>query len=107
MKDELKNGVSLFIFPEGAFNESEKILKPFQDGAFKLSIDCNIPVLPVVFPDTARRLNHKSVFSFSAGISRSVILEAIGPERFGNYAELKRKVFETMENALLYYRENG
>lgn len=105
MKAELKNGVSLFIFPEGSFNESDQILKPFQDGAFKLSMDCNIPVLPVIFPDTTKRLSHRSIFSFTAGFSRSVLLEAVRPKEVNNPSELKQKVFEAMQSALLSYRK--
>lgn len=103
MKTELKNGVSLFIFPEGSFNESGHILNPFQDGAFKLSADCNIPILPVIFPDTARRLSPESIFGFTPGLSRSVLLEAVRPEEMNDSAGLKQKVFESMKNALLYY----
>lgn len=100
MKEALKNGVSLFLFPEGSFNESGDILKPFQDGAFRLSIDCGIPILPIVFPDTSGRLNCKSMFSFTPGVSRSVILEAVQPEDVTSAAGLKQKVFESMKQSM-------
>ena len=105
MKAELNKGDSLFIFPEGSFNESDAVLKPFIDGAFKLSIDSGKAILPMVFPDTFKRLNSKSLFGFTMGISRSVILQPVQPSDTMSIDQLKQQVFERMKEALLYYRE--
>jgi len=47
----LKEGTSVLIFPEGSRNSTDKLLA-FKEGAFKLSITSNIPVLPIVILDS-------------------------------------------------------
>lgn len=43
----LREGTNVLIFPEGSRNSGDKLLA-FKEGAFKLSIASNIPVLPIV-----------------------------------------------------------
>ncbi len=51
MRSELKQDISLIIFPEGTRNRTPQPLKAFHNGAFALSIESGIPILPVVFPN--------------------------------------------------------
>jgi 1-acyl-sn-glycerol-3-phosphate acyltransferase len=44
--DRLKNHVSVMIFPEGTRSRDGE-LKPFKDGAFRLAIENQVPVLPL------------------------------------------------------------
>jgi 1-acyl-sn-glycerol-3-phosphate acyltransferase len=47
----LDEGKSLIIFPEGGIvTEREPILGPFKDGAFRASIEKQIPIVPVTIP---------------------------------------------------------
>ncbi|XP_014249074.1 1-acyl-sn-glycerol-3-phosphate acyltransferase beta-like isoform X2 [Cimex lectularius] len=39
----------LWLFPEGTRNQKGKELLPFKKGAFITAIECNVPVIPVVF----------------------------------------------------------
>src|SRR5688500_5285865 len=39
LKSVLRKGISIFIFPEGTFNMTNKPLKDFYDGAFKIAIE--------------------------------------------------------------------
>ncbi|MGB3779364.1 MAG: lysophospholipid acyltransferase family protein [Tunicatimonas sp.] len=48
LKQLIKRGVSVFIFPEGSMNRTEKPLRPFYDGAFRIAIETQTPVLPMV-----------------------------------------------------------
>lgn len=48
LKTFLKNGISILIFVEGTQNRTDKILQPFHDGAFRIAIDTQQPVLPIV-----------------------------------------------------------
>ncbi len=105
MKEVLNNGISIFIFPEGSFNETNDLLKSFYDGAFKLSMDTNIAIKPIIFPDSGNRLHYKSIFSFTPGISRSVFLEAAKPDSYNNVQAFKQAVFTQMENALCSYKK--
>jgi 1-acyl-sn-glycerol-3-phosphate acyltransferase len=102
LKSVLKKGISVFIFPEGTFNTSGQPLKEFYDGAFRIAIETQTPLLPVIFPDTVKRLHYSSVFSFTPGRCRALFLEAVPVD--GLTAEdlpaLKEMVFNKMEAAL-------
>jgi 1-acyl-sn-glycerol-3-phosphate acyltransferase len=41
-------GVSPLIFPEGTRNRTDMPLKEFYDGAFRIAIECQVPILPTV-----------------------------------------------------------
>jgi 1-acyl-sn-glycerol-3-phosphate acyltransferase len=107
MKKALDAGSSVFLFPEGSFNETNNALKPFYDGAFSLSLKTGVPVKPIVFPDTVRRLHYSTVFSFTPGVSRSVYLEEIEPAAFlpNDINSFRQTVFEQMWTALDRYRK--
>ena len=52
----LNNGTSICIFPEGGVPEDMSvILDTFKDGAFRLAIDHQIPIVPIVFCDNKKR----------------------------------------------------
>ena len=52
---EIKNGVSICIFPEGTRSESESEVDmlPFHDGSFKLATKTNCPIVPMAITNTA------------------------------------------------------
>ncbi len=69
----LKTGVSICIFPEGGVPDDESIiLDDFKDGAFRLAINHQIPIVPITFLDNKKRLPY-TFFSGSPGKMRAVI----------------------------------
>jgi 1-acyl-sn-glycerol-3-phosphate acyltransferase len=48
LKAFLKAGISILIFAEGTQNRTNKILQPFHDGAFRIAVDTQQPILPIV-----------------------------------------------------------
>ncbi len=51
----LKQGMSICIFPEGGVpNDTSIVLDSFKDGAFRLAIDHQIAIVPMVFYDNKR-----------------------------------------------------
>jgi len=69
----LKNGTSICIFPEGGVPEDESLLlDDFKDGAFRLAIDHQIPILPLTFFDNKKRFSY-TFFSGSPGVMRGYI----------------------------------
>jgi 1-acyl-sn-glycerol-3-phosphate acyltransferase len=44
----LQDGISILIFAEGTQNRTNNILQPFKDGAFRMAVDTQQPVLPIV-----------------------------------------------------------
>jgi 1-acyl-sn-glycerol-3-phosphate acyltransferase len=53
--DKVKNGVSMWIFPEGTRSKSEEItdLLPFKEGSLKIAEKTGCPVIPVAITGTA------------------------------------------------------
>jgi 1-acyl-sn-glycerol-3-phosphate acyltransferase len=101
LKRVLSKNISVVIAPEGTFNMTHKPLKEFYNGAFKIAVETNTPIQPVLFLDAYDRLNYNSIFSLSPGKSRAVFLPEILP---GNDAALlKQKVYNEMEKGLVRY----
>jgi 1-acyl-sn-glycerol-3-phosphate acyltransferase len=101
----LHNKISVFICPEGTFNMTNKPLKNFYDGAFRIAIQTQVPIKPVLFLDTYDRLGYTSIFSLNPGKCRSVYLSATSTEglTINDVAMLKEKVFRQMEDGLKRY----
>lgn len=106
LKSVIKKGISVLVFPEGTFNMTHHPLKEFYDGAFRLAIETQTPVKPLLFLDTYSRMNYKSIFSLTPGRCRIVYLDEIPVEGFtmDNVAMLKEKVFSIMESKLIEYK---
>jgi 1-acyl-sn-glycerol-3-phosphate acyltransferase len=106
LKSVIKKGISIFIFPEGTFNETHRPVKDFFDGAFRIAIETQTPIKPVLFLDTYSRQHYHSIFSLNPGRSRSVFLAPIPVEGLTSkdLPALKQKVFAIMEQKLLEYK---
>jgi 1-acyl-sn-glycerol-3-phosphate acyltransferase len=102
LKNALLDNISIVLAPEGTFNMTNKPLKDFYDGAFRLAIETQTPIKPVIFLDAFDRLNYRSIFSFAPGKSRSFFLSEIKVDGYTmeDIAGLKQKVYSVMENAL-------
>ena len=105
LKSVLGKGISIFIYPEGTFNETHEPLKDFYDGAFRIAIETKTPIKPMLFLDTYDRLNYKTIFSFNPGKSRAVFLDEISVEGLtsNDLQMLKNKVYSQMEMMLIKY----
>lgn len=106
LKSILAKGISVVVFPEGTFNTTGKPLKDFYDGAFRLAIETQTPVKPVLFLDTFDRMHYNSIFSMTPGRSRIVYLDSIPVEglTIRDMQSLKRKVYGIMEEKLRFYQ---
>lgn len=106
LKAVLKKNISVVMAPEGTFNMGHTPLKDFFDGAFRIAIDTQTPIKPVLFLDTYERLHYKSIFSLTPGRSRAVYLAEIPVAGLtsNNTATLKKQVYTAMEQGLLKYK---
>ncbi|MEP6748670.1 MAG: lysophospholipid acyltransferase family protein [Bacteroidota bacterium] len=109
LKSVLRKGISIFIFPEGTFNTTPGLLKEFYDGAFRIAIETQTPLLPVIFPDTVKRLHYTSVLSFTPGVCRAFFLEPIPVDSLtiDDLPALKMNVYNTMKAALKEIADGG
>lgn len=55
MEQFLRNGESVFVFPEGTFTHTDGV-RPFQLGAFKAAVETGAPIIPVSLAGTRRFL---------------------------------------------------
>lgn len=106
LKSIIKKNISVVIAPEGTFNYTSQPLEEFYDGAFKIAIETQTPIKPVIFLDAYDRLHYKSIFSLTPGQSRAVYLEEIKVEglRGTDTKQLKQQVYHAMETALIKYK---
>lgn len=65
----LKQGLSICIFPEGGVPEEHIVLDTFKDGAFRLAINHQTPIVPMTFLDNKKRLSY-TFFSGGPGKMR-------------------------------------
>jgi len=75
----LKSGLSLCIFPEGQVTDEDIDLDEFKDGAFRLAINHQIPIVPLTFADNKRRFSY-NFFSGGPGKLRVKIHRFLSTE---------------------------
>ncbi len=105
LKAAVKHGISIFIFPEGTFNETTQPLKDFYDGAFRIAIETQTPIKPLLYIDTLKRMHYHSVFSMNPGNNYVVYLAEVPVEHYTiqQLPELKEHVYSLMEEGLRRY----
>jgi 1-acyl-sn-glycerol-3-phosphate acyltransferase len=108
MAEKLKTGCSFFICPEGSCNTSDEFFAHFYSGAFKISADTGIPLVPLTFIDSAKRWpRHDSyiypgelIVYFHPPIAATAFKD-------GNLEEGKETVKGIMRQDLLKYYPSG
>ncbi|WP_411893914.1 lysophospholipid acyltransferase family protein [Winogradskyella sp. A2] len=75
----LKQGLSICIFPEGGVPEEHVVLDSFKDGAFRLAINHQIPIVPMTFYDNKKRFSY-TFFSGGPGRMRARIHKFLSTE---------------------------
>ena len=75
----LESGLSICIFPEGGVPEEHIELDTFKDGAFRLAINHQIPIVPITFGDNKARFSY-TFFSGGPGRMRVKIHKFLSTE---------------------------
>lgn len=106
LKAVLRKNISVFICPEGTFNMTHAPLKDFYDGAFRIAIETQTPIKPILFLDTYDRLNYKSIFSMTPGKCRAVHLKETKTEGLSleDMQQLKEDIHKQMSEGLIRYK---
>lgn len=102
MKEVLKQGMHMCIYPEGTRNRTADPLKKFYDGAFTLAVDTNSPILPAVILNTRKAMPVNKKFYL---LPTSLQIHFLPPVAVDHLSakELKDKVFNIMWD---YYKLN-
>lgn len=106
LKSVIKKGISIVLSPEGTFNMTHRPLKNFYDGAFKIAIETQTPIKPILFLDTYDRMRYETIFSVNPGKSRAVFLDEVSVEglTLADVSTLRDKVYQIMEQKLIAYK---
>ena len=97
MKNVLKKGMHMCIYPEGTRNRTTEPLKKFYDGAFKLAVETKTPVIPTLIFNTKKALPVNKSFYF---LPQKLEMHFLEPVESNNISteQLKEKVFEIMKD---------
>lgn len=99
----LDAGLSICIFPEGGVpDDGHIVLDTFKDGAFRIAIEYQIPIVPMVFFDNKERFPFS--FAGSPGIMRALIHPFVATE--GLTLHDKVPLRERVRNIILHSLEN-
>jgi len=64
----IAQGLSICIFPEGGVPDESVMLDEFKDGAFRLAVDHQLPIVPMTFADNKRLFSY-TFLSGSPGLN--------------------------------------
>jgi 1-acyl-sn-glycerol-3-phosphate acyltransferase len=76
-QQRLNSGLSICIFPEGGVYNDCELICEFKNGAFRLAIEHQIPIVPMTFADNLKRLPYDFLSGGSPGKMRATIHKPI------------------------------
>ncbi|MGB0885219.1 MAG: lysophospholipid acyltransferase family protein [Chitinophagales bacterium] len=102
MAKEIAKGYSIFLYPEGTRNRTNEPLKNFYDGAFRLAIEHQLPIVVCTLVGTKKVNSPNRLMSFMPGKVTAHWEEPILTKRKtkDEVAELKEKVALLMKKRL-------
>ncbi|MBT1696259.1 1-acyl-sn-glycerol-3-phosphate acyltransferase [Fulvivirgaceae bacterium PWU4] len=101
LKMTLKHGISILIFAEGTQNRTKEILQPFHDGAFRIAVDTQQPILPMVVIG-AGKLMPPGTIDLKPGKIRIYVGPEISTEGLTvkDVTDLKQRTFDAMKQMI-------
>ena len=97
VQHRLNQGLSICIFPEGGVPDEEVVLDSFKDGAFRMAINHNIPIVPITFLDCKKRFPW-TFFSGGPGRLRAKIHRFVDTQMLGleDTSTIRKEVRKTI-----------
>jgi 1-acyl-sn-glycerol-3-phosphate acyltransferase len=105
LKRMLLDGLSILIFAEGTQNRTKELLQPFKDGAFRIAVDTQQPLLPIVVIGAGPLMPPGTIKMRPGHVKVAVGTEI--PTAGLSHADLpalKQRTFDAMTNLILQYR---
>lgn len=103
---KIDEGYSMVIYPEGTIS-NEGVLRPFKNGAFKLAIEKQVPIIPVANLNNWKLLQNGGFFKSLGrpGIARVIVGEPIETKGMTeeNLVDLRNKVHAFIQGELDKY----
>jgi 1-acyl-sn-glycerol-3-phosphate acyltransferase len=101
LRRALGEGVSILIFAEGTQNRTKETLQPFKDGGFRIAIDTQEPILPIVVVG-AGPLMPPGTIRMKPGRIKIIVAPEIPTEGLDtkDLPALKEKTFEVMKDLI-------
>lgn len=102
--EEIDKGNSVLIFPEATIPNNAPLLNPFKNGAFRLAIEKQVPIVPVTFLGNWKILQGSKLLKGKAGpgITRVIVHKSIDTRgmRQEDLPRLRQQVFDIMNKPL-------
>jgi 1-acyl-sn-glycerol-3-phosphate acyltransferase len=105
LKDTLSHRISILLFAEGTQNRTNELLQPFKDGAFRIAMDTQTPILPMVIVG-AGKLMPPGTINLKPGKVKIAVGEPIAVDENGNVSDLKQRTFEVMKKMMMDYTDS-
>ncbi len=102
MKEVLRQGIHMCIYPEGTRNKTREPLQKFHDGAFRLAEESKHAIIPALLFNTKKLFPNNKKFYFLPGKVEMHFLPAVEPGS-QSAEQLKEKVFSLMYD---YYTQH-
>lgn len=98
MKEVLGLGMHICIYPEGTRNKTDKPMKEFHNGAFKLAVETQKPILPAVIFNTKKASPADKTFFFWPVKMEIHFLAPVQISSTDNYEIVKQDMYEMMSS---------
>ncbi len=96
--DKVKNGISIFIYPEGTRNKTDEPLGEFHKGSFKIAQKSGCPIVPVVINHSRNILEAHMPFIRSTHVvmeyCKPVVMSELSKEDQKNIDLYVKKIME-------------
>lgn len=103
LRNQLLQGQSILIFPEGTMNRGNQPLADFYDGAFRLAIETQTPIAPMVIINARKLFPRNKPLNIKPGVITCVFSEPVEVKGLtvADLPTLKLTVLEIMKKLIL------
>lgn len=103
---EIDEGVGIIMFPEGTISDKVPKLSEFKQGAFKLAIEKQVPIVPMCLINNWKILPDKNKFLGRPGVVYAIIHEPVITQGMTEHDvdKLKDSIFDLINNTITNFK---